>query len=214
MSSFSEQFDKTPVRGGSAASFDLESFDSVVPAEYMEPIPAGEYTMKCYAARLDKAGTGTEFYGLSMEVVSGEYAKRRLVHKFYFTQNAIGYTRRDLNALGLTTLDQLKRGDCPRCLLRVQVVIRAGDHGGKWNETKAVRPSSVVIPHTNEAKTVPAAPASPVPPLAPEEPVTTSESVEPAAVNPNPSQNDNHSSPVTPVTAEELSPELVDLSLM
>ncbi|MBW7863583.1 MAG: hypothetical protein H3C30_04110 [Candidatus Hydrogenedentes bacterium] len=149
--SLAEQFNGTPAganRAGLAADF-----DGAKPAEILAPLPAGEYQARAVDARLDESRRGTPFYGMRLEIASGEHIGRRLVAKWYLSGAALPYSRRDLAALGLTSFAMLERGAVPAGLVRLRVALRRGDDGSMFNEVRAV------LPMGNEAKPAPVAPA-------------------------------------------------------
>src|SRR4051794_18521445 len=86
------------------------AWDSTEAAAELAPLPAGEYLCRCVKGELftskEKATPG---YKLTLEVTEGEHAGRHVWHDFWLTRAALPMTKRDLEKLGVTHLEQLEQ---------------------------------------------------------------------------------------------------------
>lgn len=162
MTELSKMFDSAPAGADRAGLAD--AFNGTAPAEVLDPLPAGEYQARAVNARLDETRTGTPFYGVRLEVVTGEHTGRLLWGRWYLSPAALPYSRRDLAALGLDAFAKLERGDVPGGLLRVRVALRRDDDGTTRNEVRAVLPGAPPPLARPPVSAPPAPPAEPVPP--------------------------------------------------
>src|SRR5262245_44260471 len=86
-----------------------KTWDSTKPADDLKPIPSGEYRCRIIDGALFNAKSGTAGYKLTLEVLEGEHAGRRLWHDVWLTEAAISLAKRDLGKLGVTSPEQLER---------------------------------------------------------------------------------------------------------
>src|SRR6516164_2954902 len=84
-------------------------WDSTKPADDLKPIPAGEYRCRIIDGALFNAKSGTAGYKLTLEVLGGDHAGRRLWHDIWLTEAAMSLAKRDLGKLGVTSFEQLDR---------------------------------------------------------------------------------------------------------
>jgi hypothetical protein len=106
------------------------------------PLPRGDYTFRILSGEGFTAKSGTHGYKLTLEVAEGEFGGRRTWHDFWFTPDALPYTKRDLAKIGLAadTLEdmvrQLDRPLPPGILIRGKLVLKTRDNGDQYNELK------------------------------------------------------------------------------
>jgi len=195
MSNFADSFDRTPVGKNFAAAF-----DAAVAAETPNPLPQAQYTAKATRGELGTTRNGVPFYAIHFEIVSGEYAGRRLVKKWYMSDKARPYAKRDLAALGLTSGAQCERGEVPDVPLTVNVALRQSEAGNAYNEVEGVFP----------CKNAPAAAAQTATPKPQESPAALADPTPVAAVSASSPPPMN----APPVTPADLSAGLVDPNLI
>jgi hypothetical protein len=114
-------------------------------ADDLKPIPAGEYRCRVVSGELFNARGGTPGYKLTLEVLDGEHAGRRLWHDIWLTDAAMSMAKRDLGKLGVEHLSQLERPLPVGIILAAKVALRRGDDGAEFNrvtrfEVVAVEP--------------------------------------------------------------------------
>jgi hypothetical protein len=114
-------------------------------ADDLTPIPAGEYRCRVVSGELFTAKTGTAGYKLTLEVLEGEHAHRRVWHDIWLTDAAMSMAKRDLGKLGVEHLFQLEHPLPPGIIMTAKVALRRGDDGAAFNrvirfEVVAVEP--------------------------------------------------------------------------
>jgi hypothetical protein len=108
-------------------------WDNARPADDLRPIPPGEYRCMITDGSLSTARSGTLGYKLTLEVMEGEHAGRRLWHDIWLTEAAISLAKRDLGKLGITSLEQLERPLPEGIIVVARVALRRGDNGEEFN---------------------------------------------------------------------------------
>ena len=132
------------------------AWQTAKPAQDRGPLPSGAYEASIIDGQLFTSSRGTAGYKVTFEVCRGEYAGRRIWHDLWLTAAAIAMTKRDLQKLGVTTLEQLER-PLPRGIrCRIKVVVRQNDRGEHFN---VVRDFDVIAVETPQAD--PFAPTDP-----------------------------------------------------
>lgn len=102
-----------------------------------DPLPPGEYEARIIGGQFQKSKfKGTPNYNLTFRVLSGPYAGRTIWDPLWLTDAALSYTKRKLEKLGVTDLDQLNQPLPSGVLCRIKVVIWSDDYGGKTNKVK------------------------------------------------------------------------------
>ena len=119
-------------------------WQSAKPADDLKPIPSGEYRCRIIDGNLFNAKSGTAGYKVTLEVLEGEHAGRRLWHDIWLTEAAMSLAKRDLEKLGVTTFDQLERPLPDGIIVTAHVVVRRNDDGTERNELKRSCPFDVV----------------------------------------------------------------------
>lgn len=98
------------------------------------PLPRGEYTFRILSGELFVSKrNSTPGYKLTLEVTEGEFAGRRAWCDFWLTPAALPMSKRDLDKLGITSLDQLERPLPPGILIKGKLSLRADDDGNESN---------------------------------------------------------------------------------
>jgi hypothetical protein len=109
------------------------AWQTAKPAQDRGPIPSGVYEAYIVDGQLFISSRGTAGYKVTFEVCHGEYAGRRIWHDLWLTPAAIAMTKRDLEKLGVTTLEQLE-GPLPQGIkCRIKVALRQNDAGESYN---------------------------------------------------------------------------------
>lgn len=117
---------------------------STKPADDFKPIPSGKHRCRIIDGKLFNAKSGTAGYKLTLEVLEGEHAGRRLWHDVWFTEKGLEYALRDLGKLGVESFDRLD-GPLPEgIVVEANVVLRRGDNGIEKNELKHTHPFDIV----------------------------------------------------------------------
>jgi hypothetical protein len=109
----------------------------------LTPLPAGEYRVRVLSGELFESKGGTPGYKLSLEVVDGEFAGRKLWHDVWLTQAALPMAKRDLGKLGITELAQLERPLPAGILLDVTVKVRKNNGGVEFPAIRSITPAGV-----------------------------------------------------------------------
>jgi len=74
-------------------------------AKYCGPVPEGVYVARVVGAWLFKSPNGTPGYRVSLEIIDGEHAGRKLWHELWLTDAALAATKHDLKRLGIASLE-------------------------------------------------------------------------------------------------------------
>jgi hypothetical protein len=110
-----------------------ESWRSTKAADDLKPIPSGEYRCRITDGNLHTAKRGTPGYKITLEVIDGDHAGRKLWYDFWLTEDALPLAKRDLAKLGVTDLEQLERPLPQGIVLNAKVVLRRNDDGSETN---------------------------------------------------------------------------------
>jgi hypothetical protein len=108
-------------------------WQSAKPADDLKPIPSGQYRCRIIDGTLFNAKSGTAGYKLTLEVLEGEHAGRRLWHDVWLSEAAVSLAKRDLGKLGVTSLEQLEKPLPEGILIEARVALRRGDDGTEFN---------------------------------------------------------------------------------
>jgi hypothetical protein len=109
------------------------SWSTTKAADDLKPIPGGEYRCRVVSGELFNARGGTPGYKLTLEVLDGEHAGRRLWHDVWLSEAALPLAKRDLGKLGVEHLSQLERPLPPGIVIAAKVALRRGDDGSEFN---------------------------------------------------------------------------------
>ena len=120
----------------------ISNFDTANAAPEFTPIPAGIYSARVLKGEYTTtAKSGAEVYRIKFEITDGKQAGNTLIRMFFFSEKAIGYTKRDLAPFGLTTTAQLL-SPFPEpgreYLVRLVVALQKGDDGIERNDIKRI----------------------------------------------------------------------------
>jgi len=96
-------------------------------------LPAGEYLALAVHGELMKAKTGTAGYRIVFRVTEGDYVRRTFKHHLWLTENAMWITKRDLEKLGLTQLEQLEEPLPSGLVCKVKLSTNCPEGGTKYN---------------------------------------------------------------------------------
>lgn len=141
------QSDSTPPRrrltdiltGGADAL--RATWDATKPAEVFKALPSGSYECHVHDLKLFTARTGTPGVKIRFDVCNGTHAGRAVFHDCWLTPAALPRAKRDLLALGYTSLDELESRVIPPGRLRceVRVTKRRSDDGAEWNHVASFK---------------------------------------------------------------------------
>jgi hypothetical protein len=110
-----------------------QAWESTKPADDLKPIPPGKYRCRIIDGALINAQTGTPGYKLTLEVIEGEQARRRLWWDCWLSEAAVPLAKRDLGKLGVTSLEQLERPLPEGIIVVAKVALRRGDNDEGFN---------------------------------------------------------------------------------
>jgi hypothetical protein len=102
------------------------------------PLPPGAYRCRVVDGSLFNAKSGTAGYKLTLQVLEGEHAGRRLWHELWFSPAALAMTKRDLAKLGIECPEQLEKPLPPGIIVAVKVTLQRDDDGNERNRLKAI----------------------------------------------------------------------------
>ena len=106
-------------------------------AEDFKPLPQGDYIATIEAGELfTSKAKGTGGYKLAFRVVEGEHTGRRFWHDLWLTEAALSMAKRDLEKIGVASLDQLERPLPQGIVCAVKLVLRQDDDGTEYNRVK------------------------------------------------------------------------------
>jgi hypothetical protein len=108
-------------------------WQTVKPADDLKPIPSGEYRCRIIDGVFFNARAGTPGCKLTLQVLDGEHAGRRLWHDNWLSEAAVSIAKRDLGKLGVTSLEQLERPLPEGIIVAAKVALRRGDNGEEFN---------------------------------------------------------------------------------
>ena len=109
------------------------AWQAAKPADDLKPIPSGEYRCRIIDGSLFNARSGTAGYKLTLEVLEGEHAGRRLWHDIWLSEAAVSLAKRDLGKLGVSDPEQLERPLPDGIVIDARVALRRGDSGEEFN---------------------------------------------------------------------------------
>ena len=115
-----------------------QAWQSIEAAAEFAPLPKSEYFCRLTSGQLFQSQEKkTPGYKLEFTVAEGPHAGRRLWHDCWLTGNAIRHSKRDLQKLGITSLEQMERPLPAVFLCKVKVTIRADDNGIERNRVQS-----------------------------------------------------------------------------
>lgn len=129
----------TDILQNSSGGGDLRSlWDKTEAAGEFTPIPAGTYTCRIASAELNTSKQNqTPSYCLKFQVCEGEFSGRLCWHDLWLTAGALPATKRDLQKLGIVSLEQLE-SPLPRWIIcRVRLALRRDDSGVERNRVQS-----------------------------------------------------------------------------
>ena len=136
------------LRNGSADALQ-KSWDSTEAAKDFMPLPAGDYTCHITAGELYQSKTGTPGYKMIFKVIDGEHVNRLVWHELWLTPAALPMTKRDLQKIGVTSLEQLERPLPVGIRCNVKVVLRRDDDGTDRNRVKSFEVIGIDAPEVD-----------------------------------------------------------------
>jgi hypothetical protein len=102
-------------------------------AEYA-PLPPGTYIFRIVSGELfTSKKNSTPGYKLRLEVTEGGYVGRHAWTEFWLTPAALPMTKRDLQKIGVTNLEQLEQPLPSGILIRGKLALRHDDDGNESN---------------------------------------------------------------------------------
>jgi len=110
------------------------AWSTAKPSAYPAPVPPGEYRCRIADGALFNARTGTPGYKLTIEILDGEHAGRKLFRDIWLTDPAMNMARGELAQLGVEHLDDLERPLPHGIVVAARVVVHRGDDGTERNK--------------------------------------------------------------------------------
>jgi Protein of unknown function (DUF669) len=99
----------------------------------LKPLPAGEYRCRIINGELFNSQRGTPGYKLTLEVLDGEHAGRRVWHDIWLSDAALALAKRDLCKLGVEHPSQLEQSLPGGIVVSAKVALRRGDDRAEFN---------------------------------------------------------------------------------
>lgn len=135
---FNDAIPKTSAAGNGGG---IHNFDTAEAAPEFTPIPPGIYTARVKSGEYTTTRKGDDAFRVRFEIAGGEQDGKTVVRTYTFGPKAIGYTKRDLAAFGLTNSAQLlspfpEPGREYR--VRLVVAVQTGDDGIPRNDIKNI----------------------------------------------------------------------------
>ena len=103
------------------------------PSDDLKPIPAGDYRCRVNSGELFTSKGGTPGYKLTLEVLDGEHAGRRVWHDIWLSEAAQSMAKRDPAKLGIDRPEQLERPLPDGIFVAARVTLRRNDDGTEFN---------------------------------------------------------------------------------
>lgn len=123
------------------------AWDSTAAAGDFDCLPKGEYIADIVKGDAIESRTkGTPGYRLTFEVAEGEHAGSRFWHECWFTEAAMSRTKRDLEKLGVSDLQQLERPLPAVFRCNVKLSVRRDDDGNESNRVRKFDVMEVIQP--------------------------------------------------------------------
>ncbi|WP_430451081.1 hypothetical protein [Rhodopirellula europaea] len=123
------------------------AWDSTAAAGDFDCLPKGEYIADIVKGDAIESRTkGTPGYRLTFEVAEGEQAGSRFWHECWFTEAAMSRTKRDLEKLGVSDLQQLERPLPAVFRCNVKLSVRRDDDGNESNRVRRFDVMEVIQP--------------------------------------------------------------------
>ena len=114
------------------------TWDSTESAGEPAALPPGEYICHAVAGQLERSrSNSTPGYKLTFRVIEGEHVGRHIWLDLWLTEAAMGFAKRDLSKLGVTSLDQLEQPLPQGIRCACKVVKRRADDGTEYNRLKS-----------------------------------------------------------------------------
>lgn len=121
-----------------AALDDLaKTWDSTEAADDHAPIPAGSYRCGLVDGTAFESKSGTAGYKLTLEVLDGDHARRRLWYDIWLSSKSMPIAKRELAKLGITSAAQLDDPLPEGFVVAAKVVLQTGDDGRTFNKVRS-----------------------------------------------------------------------------
>jgi hypothetical protein len=108
-------------------------WDTTAPADDLKPLPPGEYRCRVADGALFTARSGTPGYKVTLEVLDGDHAGRRVWLDVWLSEAALPMAKRDLAKLGIDRPEQLESPLPPGLIVAAKVALRRGEDGQESN---------------------------------------------------------------------------------
>lgn len=103
-------------------------------AEDFAPLPNGKYVARIIGGELTNSRSkGTPAYKLTFRVLEGDHCGRQFWHDIWLTAAALPMAKRDLQKLGVNSLQQLDQPLPGGIRCSVQLALRRDDDGNEFN---------------------------------------------------------------------------------
>jgi hypothetical protein len=139
------------VLNGTARDELARKFAETEAAGDMLPLPRGTDRCRVTVGVLGTSKSGTPGYTLTFTVHDGEHKGRRLWHTAWLTEAAMPMSKRDLEKLGVTSLDMLDRPLPAGFVCDVKVALRVDDDGAERNRVVSFTVAEVLADPTADS---------------------------------------------------------------
>lgn len=116
----------------------LRNWEETEAAEDYKPLPAGEYVAEITSGELIRSRSNQyPGYKLTYRIIEGEHKGRLLWSDHWFTERAMGMTKRDLAKIGIHNPAQLDEPLPQGIRVKAKVVIHTENNGTEYNRIKS-----------------------------------------------------------------------------
>lgn len=122
---------------GSALDDLAKTWDSTQAADDHAPIPAGTYRCGLIDGTAFESKSRTAGYKITLEVLDGDHARRRLWYDVWLSPASMGIAKRELAKLGITSALQLDDPLPEGFIVAAKVVLQTGDDGRAFNKVRS-----------------------------------------------------------------------------
>lgn len=122
---------------GTALDDLAKNWDSTEAADDHATIPAGSYRCALVDGTAFESKSGTPGYKLTLEVLDGDHARRRLWYDVWLSPASMGIAKRELAKIGITSAAQLDDPLPEGFIVAAKVVLQRGDDGREFNKVRS-----------------------------------------------------------------------------
>lgn len=130
-------------------------FDDAAPAADFGILPPGKYVAVAIEGKATSGAEkqhGKDCFSVRFKILDGEYRNRQLSRYWYFTLDALPYTKRDLDLFGIRSSAQIKATPPftpDRLVFELTVTVRKLDDGTERNDVRSIKFVRTIEPEAN-----------------------------------------------------------------